>query len=113
MLEDGVEQLRCRHGLRGSGHLAGRCTEARMPRYAFIRRLRGLPPERRGRSRTVALTAYARLEDRDAALAAGYDRYLAKPIDPVDLAGRCPSSRDGPAEKRISEPAGGIHCRRQ
>lgn len=31
VFEDGVEQLRCRHGLRGSGHLAGRCTEARMP----------------------------------------------------------------------------------
>jgi signal transduction histidine kinase/CheY-like chemotaxis protein len=54
--------------------------------YALIRRLRELPPERRGRIRTMALTAYARLEDRDAALAAGYDRYLAKPIDPVDLA---------------------------
>jgi two-component system CheB/CheR fusion protein len=54
--------------------------------YAFIRRLRELPPERGGRVRTVALTAYARPEDRDAALAAGYDRHLAKPIDPIDLA---------------------------
>jgi two-component system CheB/CheR fusion protein len=54
--------------------------------YAFIRRLRELPPERGGRVRTVALTAYARPEDRDAALAAGYDRHLAKPIDPLDLA---------------------------
>jgi two-component system, chemotaxis family, CheB/CheR fusion protein len=53
--------------------------------YALIRRLRE-PPQRGGRVGTVALTAYARLEDRDAALAAGYDRYLAKPIDPVDLA---------------------------
>ena len=54
--------------------------------YALIRRLRELPPERGGRVRTVALTAYARLEDRDSALAAGYDRHLAKPIDPIDLA---------------------------
>jgi CheY-like chemotaxis protein len=54
--------------------------------YALIRRLRELPPERGGRVRTVALTAYARPEDRDAALAAGYDRHLAKPIDPIDLA---------------------------
>ena len=54
--------------------------------YALIRRLRELPPERRGRVRTLAVTAYARLEDRDVALAAGYDRYLAKPIDPIDLA---------------------------
>jgi CheY-like chemotaxis protein len=54
--------------------------------HALIRRLRELPPERGGRVRAVAVTAYARLEDRDAALAAGYDRHLAKPIDPIDLA---------------------------
>ena len=40
---------------------------------------------RQKRSQAVALTA-TRLEDRDSALAAGYDRHLAKPIDPIDLA---------------------------
>ena len=34
----------------------------------------------------LALTAYARPEDRDRTLAAGYDQHLGKPIDPMDLA---------------------------
>ncbi|MDB4930693.1 MAG: sensor hybrid histidine kinase, partial [Myxococcaceae bacterium] len=34
----------------------------------------------------VALTAYARLEDRARALAAGFDAHAAKPIEPGELA---------------------------
>jgi signal transduction histidine kinase/CheY-like chemotaxis protein len=33
----------------------------------------------------LALTAYARLEDRDRALAAGFDHYIAKPVEPAEL----------------------------
>jgi CheY-like chemotaxis protein len=33
----------------------------------------------------VAITAYARVEDRRKALAAGFQSYLAKPIEPADL----------------------------
>jgi CheY-like chemotaxis protein len=33
----------------------------------------------------VALTAYARLEDRRRALSAGFQKHVAKPIDPADL----------------------------
>jgi CheY-like chemotaxis protein len=53
--------------------------------YALIRKLRadqgpvGLIP-------AVALTALARAEDQDRALAAGFQRYLAKPVDPAALA---------------------------
>jgi CheY-like chemotaxis protein len=33
----------------------------------------------------LALTAYARVEDRTAALRAGFNMHLAKPIDPNEL----------------------------
>ena len=51
--------------------------------YALIRRLR-----RAGRRRhlpAVALTAYARSDDRDRALAAGFDAHRAKPVEPSAL----------------------------
>jgi PAS domain S-box-containing protein len=41
--------------------------------------------ERRGRIPAVALTAYARLEDRERALKAGFQLHVAKPIDPVTV----------------------------
>jgi CheY-like chemotaxis protein len=33
----------------------------------------------------LALTAYARAEDRDQALAVGFDLYLSKPVEPSEL----------------------------
>ncbi len=33
----------------------------------------------------IALTAYARLEDREAAESAGFDAFIAKPADPAEL----------------------------
>jgi len=53
--------------------------------YALIRRVRGLPPERGGRVPAAALTAYTQVEDRAAALSAGYQTWLSKPIEPADL----------------------------
>jgi len=35
----------------------------------------------------LALTAYARAEDREQALAEGFDRYLTKPVEPSELVG--------------------------
>ena len=54
--------------------------------YALIRSIRETD-ERTGRPRLacVAVTAYARGDDRARALAAGYDRHLTKPIDPGQL----------------------------
>jgi CheY-like chemotaxis protein len=49
--------------------------------YSLVRRLRLLPPERGGRTPAIALTAYARTEDRDEALAAGFQRHVPKPVD--------------------------------
>jgi CheY-like chemotaxis protein len=38
-----------------------------------------------GKFRAIALTAYARDEDRSRALAAGFDRHLTKPVSPEEL----------------------------
>ncbi len=51
--------------------------------YSLIRRLRQMGGERK--LPAIALTAYARAQDADAALGAGYDRHLAKPVAPADL----------------------------
>jgi hypothetical protein len=53
--------------------------------YALVRRLRALDARRGRRTPTVALTAYGRAEDRRAALTAGFNLHLAKPIDPAEL----------------------------
>jgi PAS domain S-box-containing protein len=54
--------------------------------YALIRQVRARPLERGGQVPAVALTAYARLDDRWRALSAGYQRHVPKPIEPADLA---------------------------
>ena len=53
--------------------------------YDFIRRVRALHPERGGRIPAVTVTGYATPEDVDRALAAGYQRHVAKPMDPFAL----------------------------
>jgi signal transduction histidine kinase/ActR/RegA family two-component response regulator len=53
--------------------------------YDLIRQVRKLDAPR-GRIPALALTAHARGEDRDRALAAGFDVYLAKPVEPRRLA---------------------------
>jgi CheY-like chemotaxis protein len=54
--------------------------------YSLIRRVRALPHERGGQTPALALTAYARTEDRSRALSAGYQVHLAKPVDRIELA---------------------------
>jgi PAS domain S-box-containing protein len=54
--------------------------------YILIRKLRALPRERGGQTPALALTAYARTEDRIRALSEGYQMHLAKPVDRVELA---------------------------
>jgi PAS domain S-box-containing protein len=59
-----------------------------MPRtngYEFIGELRRRGPEQGGAIPAAALTAYARAEDRTAALVAGFQLHLAKPIHPDEL----------------------------
>jgi len=53
--------------------------------YALIKHVRERSPERGGNLPAVALTAYARSEDRVHALTAGFQKYLSKPVDPNEL----------------------------
>jgi PAS domain S-box-containing protein len=53
--------------------------------YDLIRKLRALPPNRGGKTPAVALTAYARIEDRTRALVAGYNMHVPKPVEPTEL----------------------------
>jgi signal transduction histidine kinase/ActR/RegA family two-component response regulator len=54
--------------------------------YALIRKVRAWEAERGVRIPAVALTAYARVEDRLEALKAGYNMHVPKPVEPVELA---------------------------
>ncbi|MEP0810874.1 ATP-binding protein [Coleofasciculus sp. FACHB-SPT9] len=52
--------------------------------YSLIRRVRALEAEK-GQIPSVALTAYVRVDDQKAALSAGFQSHVAKPIDPTEL----------------------------
>ncbi len=56
--------------------------------YDLIRQVRALPPDRGGRTPAVALTAFARPEDRHRVLLEGYDAHVAKPIESAKLIAR-------------------------
>jgi PAS domain S-box-containing protein len=66
--------------------------------YVLIRKVRALGSEQGGQVRALALTAYARSEDRALALEAGFHTHIAKPVDPLELtaliAGLAPERRD-------------------
>jgi PAS domain S-box-containing protein len=53
--------------------------------YALIRKIRALKAEQGGRIPAIALSAYAREEDRMRALLAGYHIHVAKPVNPAEL----------------------------
>src|SRR5262245_6250092 len=53
--------------------------------YRFVEELRQRPPERGGALAVIALTAHAGLVERQRILGAGFDAYLAKPIEPQEL----------------------------
>jgi two-component system CheB/CheR fusion protein len=53
--------------------------------YDFMRALRELPVSSGGRIPAIALTAYTRPEDRERALAAGYQDHLPKPVEAMSL----------------------------
>ena len=53
--------------------------------YALIDRIRSRSPEQGGQIPALALTAYARKEDRARILAAGYQLHVPKPVEPREL----------------------------
>ncbi len=84
--------------------------------YELIRKVRALPADRGGRIPAIALTAYVRREDRQRALDEGFQRHVAKPIEPGELlrvlaelahrpagSGPAPAAPDGPFRVLIVE----------
>ncbi|MFN6570859.1 PAS domain S-box protein [Dendronalium sp. ChiSLP03b] len=57
-----------------------------MDGYMLLREVRKLPPEQNGQIPAIALTAYAGEIDYNRALAAGFQKHIPKPADPVELA---------------------------
>jgi PAS domain S-box-containing protein len=53
--------------------------------FSLIRRIRALDDRQRSEVAAVALTAYARLEDRTEAIRAGFQNHLSKPVEPAEL----------------------------
>ena len=54
--------------------------------YALIRKVRQLEAEKGGAIRAIALTAFARDEERRKAIQAGFHIHVSKPVEPVKLA---------------------------
>jgi PAS domain S-box-containing protein len=67
--------------------------------FSLLAAIRGLPADAGGNVPALALTAYARAEDRERALRSGFQRHLAKPVDPdallAAIAAVCPPSPRG------------------
>jgi CheY-like chemotaxis protein len=53
--------------------------------YSFMEEIRALSPGDGGRVPAAALTAHARAEDASRALEAGFDKHIAKPIEPAEI----------------------------
>ena len=55
--------------------------------YSLMRKVRGLTAEAGGTIPAIALTAYGRPQDQVRSLAAGFNMYVAKPVNPAELTG--------------------------
>jgi PAS domain S-box-containing protein len=53
--------------------------------YMFIRQVRDLAPEQGGKIPAIALTAYARTQDRIMALSSGFQSHVPKPVEPEEF----------------------------
>jgi CheY-like chemotaxis protein len=53
--------------------------------FELLRRVRALGPAKGGKIPAIALTAFARSEDRTRALRAGFLVHISKPVEPAEL----------------------------
>jgi CheY-like chemotaxis protein len=77
--------------------------------YSLIRKLRQLPPDHGGQIPAIALTAYARDEDRIRALTAGFQMHLTKPVEPrqlIEAIAHLTRAFEGTDEESESRPPG-------
>jgi len=74
--------------------------------YEMIRLVRSLPGEHGGRTPAIALTAFARSEDRRRAMLAGFQVHIAKPVEAAELIATVAnlSGRTGGAEGEDRPP---------
>lgn len=56
-----------------------------MDGYELIRTIRALPPEQGGKLPAIALTAFARSEDRTRSIRSGFQMHLSKPVETAEL----------------------------
>ena len=54
--------------------------------YELIRKVRALSPDEGGQVPAIALTAFARRQDRLKVLSSGYQTHVPKPVEPIELA---------------------------
>ncbi|HEY0791956.1 MAG TPA: ATP-binding protein [Chthoniobacterales bacterium] len=67
--------------------------------YSFVKTLRSRPPDQGGLIPALALTAFAKQEDKRRALAAGFNGHMAKPVDMHELTRRVAELASGPSSK--------------
>jgi CheY-like chemotaxis protein len=67
--------------------------------YMLMRQIRAMPPAQGGQIPAIALTAYAGEVDQTQALAAGFHKHVAKPIEPEKLAALVASLARNPGNR--------------
>ena len=72
--------------------------------YALIQKVRELVPESGGQIPAIALTGYARPEDREQLLSAGYQAHLTKPVELAELVNIIASLAGQAGESRYASP---------
>ncbi len=74
----------------------------------MMRELRAQVVGKQSKIPAIALTAFARSEDRTRAMLAGYQVHLSKPVEPQELLAAVAISQDGPGFKAASEEEAAI-----